>query len=147
MRHPVVPTKKHFRLVALGTLISLLILLLFARVRKQEIHRYMTPDDFRRLKPGMTQSEVEAILGPPHEVLTWKSPKHTKITIPDSPRHIISVYYGPIEESPPFRKRPFLYLNIDAEQGELKTWGEGSDGGIVSKSVWDRIRDWFAKLF
>jgi len=141
------PRKKRATIISMAILMTLVGVAIWGRLSKHETRRLITPEDFGRLKSGLTQREVQAILGPPHEVLTWKSPKHRKLGVPESPRHIIWVYYGPIEENEPFRKWPFLYLKIDGEEGVLKTWGEGRDGDVVSHSLLDRIRKWLAKLF
>jgi hypothetical protein len=139
--------KNYRTVILLAVLIAVAALVAGTKLRKQESRRLTVPGDFDKLRPELTESEVQAILGPPHEVLTWKSPKHRKFSIPKSPRHIIWVYYGPIEEDGLFRQRNLLYLNIDGEEGVLKTCGEGSDGELKSVSLMDVIHEWLAKLF
>jgi hypothetical protein len=60
------------KLFAFVVVASLLGLFVIFRATRQELF-HPSSDDFSKVKDGMTQSEVEAILGPPHKVITSES--------------------------------------------------------------------------
>src|SRR5260370_3524735 len=70
-----------------------LVLFFFSRWYEQQKVYHPTRKDFAKIHVLMTEQEVEAILGPPHKVLTSESSKN-EFYRPVCPDEKILVYYG-----------------------------------------------------
>jgi hypothetical protein len=131
---------KHRKLAALITLTGLLSFYLAYRVATQEVY-HPTMRDFNLIRNGMSESEVKAILGPPHKVLTFNS--ESELHRPESPDLEVFIYYGPQEKG---KLTVRIYnVKIDTINDQVCSYGYGS--GTTDPSFSQRARRWFKNVF
>jgi hypothetical protein len=93
--------------------------------------------DFTKIKDGMTESEVEAILGPPHEVRT--NGRDVVVTVGHTQfsrvYHKRLIYYGASDEN-----GKSIIINVDVDdEGRVLTAGISTR---PSRSVLQTIMEW-----
>jgi hypothetical protein len=118
------------------TLAAAFVLLLgyHAASRKQVFHP--TRADFAKIRLDMTETEVERILGPPHEVHTWDAGKAQEFNWPFRPDHKELVYHSREDENSQF---DIFDVTVD-DRGRV--CGRGFDTKR-RKSLVERLINWF----
>jgi hypothetical protein len=107
---------------------------------------YPTMEEFHEIESGMTSAEVEAILGPPHEVLTAYSKANTEEQAfykpgPDDPAKKVYCYEGRMEHS---GKTIRFYVVYIGKEGKVTGW---ASAGHPNRSVPWRFQRWLENEF
>jgi hypothetical protein len=104
-------------------MLAALLLLFFTRGLKKEEIYHPTMIDFRAIDFGMSEEEVEAILGPPHKVLTRKSDK-SEFYRPESINQRVFLYYGSANEQ---KQVDVFVIKFNWAEGRVIGYGNGAD--------------------
>lgn len=127
--------------VVVAVLLSLVILLalvVFWRDTGKVYHPTMA--DFAQIGFHMREREVEAILGPPHKVLTMNSSQN-EFYKPSYPHQKELLYYG----APNGRGViDILHVSVRTDIDEVYGYGTGSE---FEHSPFEKLINWFKSLF
>jgi hypothetical protein len=131
---------KHRKLAALMTLTGLLLFYLAYRAGRQEIY-HPTTSDFGKIRFDLTEDEVEAILGPPHKVLTSTSSKREFFRPKNSDVKVkVFLYYGPTNEN---KQYTIFVIDIDAD-GRVVGYGDSGTGS--EKPLLEQLKEWISSV-
>jgi len=128
------------KLVAILSVAALLTFYLAYRAATKELY-HPTETDFEKITFGMSEGEVEAILGPPHKVLTWESSKR-EFYRPPYPGVKVFFYYGREHETG--LTNDTFNVKIDTTTGRVCGYGTGSS---KEPSLIDKLNQWLKDVF